>query len=86
VLLVGYPFAVMAILFKCKNKLEDTAFKSKWGTLYDKLRYSERLSLIYYAVFMVRRLAFAVTIVTLQNHPYAQVQLMLLQTIFLIIY
>lgn len=61
-------------------------FLLRMSSLYGELNYKSKASLLYHVFFMLRRLLFAFSAVILTNWPFLQIQTLILQSIFMIIF
>jgi len=55
IILIIFPLFVMIFMNKNKDELDRPSFKKKWETLYQGIDTHQLSSLMYYAVFCVRR-------------------------------
>jgi hypothetical protein len=64
-------FAIIIFLMVFYKRLDDNSIKSKAGTLYDRFKLNSKPALLYNAVFLFRRLLFALTCLYLIDYPFA---------------
>jgi len=60
--------------------------KHSFGSLYDDLRYSYKLPLLYHSIFILRRISFALVAVLLTHWPFFQVIWYFVQSVLIITY
>ena len=70
------PFGISAILSYNFKRLDIDSFKQRFNALYDGTKTQSRYAVQYYAVFVLRRLVFAVCVNQLEDYPNAQVSLL----------
>lgn len=61
------PICIVALLLCNFNKLQNTEWKLRVGSIYDELKYTSKWSLMYFALFILRRLVFALAAVLWSN-------------------
>jgi len=54
------PFLQIWISFKSKRKLSEESFEKRWGPLYEGVKKDSILQLLYYFVYVLRRLLYLV--------------------------
>ena len=90
VIVTASPVILLIAFFKISSISLET-HQSKIGTIYNDLRILNndqvsRVPLMYYPIFMLRRLIIVLLATLMPNWPFAQIQLTLLTTILTIIY
>lgn len=79
----------MTSIFLLKNypkNIKTLEFYKSYGSLYFEIRTESRASIIYMFTFLVRRIVFAVTVVSLIKSPILQINLLFAQSILVLIY
>ena len=72
------PLFTLVFYYYKIDSLEDEAFKTKYGTLYDGLQLDlekdkRKSALIYPFLFIIRRLAFMITVVFMAHFTWSQI-------------
>ncbi|CDW82938.1 UNKNOWN [Stylonychia lemnae] len=81
-----YPMIILLLVNIYYKNLKDQNMIKRIGSIYNELRTDSKVSLLYNVFFVLRRFTFAMMITILQDHPNAQVQLLIVQCILLIIF
>ena len=85
-IVAGYPFFIITVLtFKRKSLGEENSINT-FGTLYNDLRTDSFLPLLYNIIQTLRRLLIASLAIFVKQHPFLQVQLVVLHSILTLAY
>lgn len=84
--MIGFPFGVWYLLWRQINKLKEEESIKRFGSTYMELRTDSKAALMYNVVYMLRRLAFALTAVLLKSLPSIQVAFTCFQSLVVITY
>jgi hypothetical protein len=80
------PMILVWFVSKCFHKLDKKSLEVKYGVFWEGLDHSRKSPLAFNFIFMLRRYFFALYIVFLPGMPAAQIQLLMLQCVFILIY
>ncbi len=70
---VIFPFLIIGLLLFLFNRLDKESISERIGSLYEGLRFNNKLAILYNSVFVGRRLIFAIIIVLLKEYQALQV-------------
>lgn len=82
----AFPFLVWALLWVRQAVLPEEEQRMRIGSVYLELRVNSKAALLYNVLYMLRRLLFAVIATALEEHPVAQVGLLVFHCVLLLIY
>ena len=70
---------IWTLVFYCRNfrKWQEEEFEEKYGAVFEGLRKSNRSSLGYPIIFILRRFALVLAIIIFENYLWAQITLMI---------
>ncbi|TNV84750.1 hypothetical protein FGO68_gene5840 [Halteria grandinella] len=83
---VTSPLVIVILLLCLQRRLNNPTIFRRMGSLYEGLRTRLKLALIFNAIFVIRRLAFACIIVFLQKYPTLQIIAFFQQSALTLIY
>lgn len=84
----GYPILCWLVILKYKERLEEPKVALRISNLYQdvRLKFKQNWKLVYYPLFLARRIAFVAIPTFLSNWPSYQVQMLIFLTSFYILF
>jgi hypothetical protein len=79
------PIATLLFMVKNKDRLEDEKLKSKYESIYLEINTEIKLAIYYSSVFLLRRMIFAITLVSVTN-SFLQLVIVNFTSLFVLMY
>lgn len=86
-MVLGYPVMVFFILTCCRHRLHEPAWRGKIGSFYNGVNINKSpTSILYYPLFLLRRLTFVCLPIVFDGHEWHQIQTLIFVNLFFTMY
>ena len=85
-IVIVLPFFIYKFLLESRSRLNKKSFKLKYHELFSMIKKKSNITLLYNAVFIARRLFYALMLVYLGNYPFTQIAILIILSYLNVLY